>query len=63
VNMPSAGKSETNYKYGMGLQYAFSDTLSLRAEAERYRINDAIGNRGDVDLFSLGLIYRFGATP
>ena len=32
----------------------------MRLEAERYRINDAIGNRGDADLYSLGLVYRFG---
>ena len=34
----------------------------MRAEVERYRINDAVGNKGDIDLVSLGVIYRFGAT-
>ena len=29
---------------------------------ERYRINDAVGNRGDIDLVSLGLVYRFGSN-
>lgn len=33
----------------------------MRVEAERYRINDAIGNKGDIDMLSVGLIYRFGA--
>jgi OOP family OmpA-OmpF porin len=33
----------------------------VRAEAERYRIDDAVGNKGDVDLVSVGLLYRFGA--
>jgi OOP family OmpA-OmpF porin len=33
----------------------------LRAEWERYRVNDAIGNKGDVDLLTVGLIYTFGA--
>jgi OOP family OmpA-OmpF porin len=32
----------------------------MRVEAERYRIDDAIGNTGDVDMYSLGLVYRFG---
>ena len=32
----------------------------MRVEAERYRINDAVGNKGDIDMFSLGLLYRFG---
>jgi OmpA-OmpF porin, OOP family len=54
-------KRDANYKLGVGLQYAFSDALAMRAEVERYRINDAVGNRGDIDLVSVGLIYRFGA--
>lgn len=57
---PSPSRSETNYKYGFGTQYAFTPELSLRLEAERYRVNDAIGQRGDVDLYTLGLVYRFG---
>lgn len=32
----------------------------MRAEAERYRINDAVGNHGDIDLFSLGVVFGFG---
>ncbi|MEK8090838.1 outer membrane beta-barrel protein [Thermithiobacillus plumbiphilus] len=55
-------KTDTNYKFGVGVQYALNDALAMRAEAERYRIDDAVGNKGDVDLFSLGLIYRFGGT-
>jgi len=54
-------KRETNAKLGLGVQYALTNALSLRAEVERYRINDAIGNRGDIDLASVGLVYRFGA--
>lgn len=53
----------TNYKYGLGLEYLLTDSLGLRAEAERYRIDDAVGNTGDVDLYSAGLVYRFGRQP
>ena len=60
VGRPTAHKREANIKFGVGMQYAFTDALAMRVEAERYRVNDAIGNRGDVDLFSLGLLYRFG---
>ncbi len=49
-----------NYKLGVGVQYAFTESIQLRAEAERYRVNDALGNKGNIDLFSIGLIYRFG---
>ncbi|OIN91049.1 MAG: flagellar motor protein MotB [Comamonadaceae bacterium CG1_02_60_18] len=61
---PNPSSRDTNLKVGLGLQYALTDALSLRAEIERYRIDDAVGNKGDVDLVSVGLIYRFGVkTP
>lgn len=61
---PNPSSRSTNLKVGLGLQYALTDALSLRAEIERYRIDDAVGNKGDVDLASLGLVYRFGGkTP
>lgn len=60
----SPSNRDTNLKVGLGVQYAFTESFALRAEMERYRINDAVGNKGDIDLVSIGLIYRFGAkTP
>ena len=64
VRDPNPRKHDANIKFGAGLQYDFTDALGMRAEVERYRINDAVGNKGDVDLFSVGLVYRFGGrTP
>jgi OOP family OmpA-OmpF porin len=64
VTNPNPSKRDTNLKFGAGLQYAFTDSLAMRAEVERYRINDAVGNKGDIDQVSLGLVYRFGGkTP
>lgn len=61
---PNSSRRDTNYKLGLGLQYDFTRSLGMRFEAERYRISDAVGSKGDIDLFSVGLIYRFGAkTP
>jgi OOP family OmpA-OmpF porin len=62
VNRPlsSARKNDTGYKFGAGVQYAFTDRLAVRGEVERYRIDDAIGNKGDVDMATVGLVYRFG---
>jgi len=60
VTNPSPSKQEMSYKYGLGVQYAFTKTLAMRLEAERYAVNDAVGNKGDVDLISIGLILRFG---
>jgi OOP family OmpA-OmpF porin len=58
-----SSQRSTNPKWGAGLAYAFTDNLSMRLEAERYRINDSVGNRGHVDMVSVGLVYRFGSAP
>ena len=61
---PDPHTTATNYKFGGGLQYDFTPALGMRVEAERYRINDAVGNKGDINLYSVGLVYRFGqASP
>jgi len=57
---PVSNKRASHYKFGVGLQYDFTQALAMRVEAERYRINDAIGNEGDIDFASLNLTYRFG---
>lgn len=67
VTMPyaSANPSQrtTGLKAGLGLSYALTPSLAVRLEAERYRIKDAVGNRGDIDMVSVGLVYRFGVAP
>jgi OOP family OmpA-OmpF porin len=62
VNVANSNPSEngTNYKFGLGLQYQITDSLAMRLEGERYRVKDGIGNKGDIDLYSVGLIYQFG---
>ena len=63
VLSPYSDERDTNLKLGAGVQYAFTDALAMRIEGERYRINDAVGNTGDIDLVSIGLVYRFGVEP
>lgn len=58
----SPSKRKANYKYGVGVQYDLTEALGMRAEAERYRINNAVGKDGDIDLYSVGLVYRFGGS-
>lgn len=60
VTNPNPSKREANYKYGAGLQWDMTKSLAMRLEAERYRINDAVGNKGDINLLSVGLVYQFG---
>lgn len=54
--------SDTSFgaKAGLGLEYKFSEALAGRVEMERNRINDGIGRRGNVDLISIGLVYKLG---
>src|SRR5205085_251040 len=67
VTMPYSGmhpsQRSTDLKVGLGLAYAFTPALSLRLEAERYRFKDGVGNRGNADMISVGLVYRFGVQP
>ncbi|MBC7452985.1 MAG: OmpA family protein [Massilia sp.] len=60
VTNPHPSERKVGAKAGLGLEYKFSEALALRAEVERYRINDAVGNRGDVDQASVSLVYKLG---
>lgn len=59
VDDPDRNKHAAHHKLGFGLQYDFMPHFGIRAELERYRIDDTVGNRGDIDVASLGLVYRF----
>ena len=59
---PNPSKRAASYKFGAGLGYDFTRALGMRVEVERYRIDDAVGNKGDIDLLSVGLLYRFGTA-
>nr|WP_315212367.1 OmpA family protein [uncultured Duganella sp.] len=60
VTGPNPSERKLNAKAGLGLEYKLSEALALRGEVERYRVNDAVGNRGDVDLLSVSLVYKLG---
>jgi OOP family OmpA-OmpF porin len=60
VTGPHPSERKLNAKAGLGLEYKLSEALALRGEVERYRVNDAVGNRGDVDLLSVSLVYKLG---
>jgi len=54
---------DTFGKAGVGLQYNFTDSFAMRVEAERYVISDALYDHDNIDLYSIGVVYRFGAKP
>jgi len=57
---PNPNKDALNYKFGLGAQYDFTKSVGLRVEAESYRVNDAIGNLGNIDMYSVGLVFKTG---
>jgi OOP family OmpA-OmpF porin len=52
-----------NGKVGAGLQYLVTPHFGVRAEWERYRINDAVRDHGNIDAVTVSLVFPFGATP
>lgn len=60
VSDPDGNDRKFSPKVGLGVEYKFSEALSMRGEVERYRINSAVRNRRDIDLYSLNLVYKFG---
>jgi OOP family OmpA-OmpF porin len=62
VTNPNPSARSTNPKLGVGLQYAFSPGFLMRAEAERLRVDDAVGRRGNVNVLALSLVFPFGRS-
>jgi OOP family OmpA-OmpF porin len=60
VTGPNVSEKKSGLKAGLGLEYKFTEALAMRGEIERYRVNDAVGNRGHIDMVSLGLVYKMG---
>jgi OOP family OmpA-OmpF porin len=60
VTAPESSARKAGHKLGLGLEYKFSEAAALRAEVERYAVNDAVGNKGDVDMATVGLVYKLG---
>jgi OOP family OmpA-OmpF porin len=55
VDVEAGGFSDdrTELTYGLGLQYALSPKIGLRAQWQRYDTDD------EADVFSIGVIFRF----
>jgi OOP family OmpA-OmpF porin len=60
VAAPELEDTRLNPKVGLGLEFKFSEALAMRAEVERYRIEDSLRDKGDVDMFSMSLVYKLG---
>lgn len=54
----SVSDNSTDVAFGVGAAYNFNKNVGVRVEFERYRAKFD-GEKGDIDLFSAGLQYRF----
>jgi OmpA-OmpF porin, OOP family len=59
VEDSSDTNSNENYKFGLGVQFNFSERFGMRLEAERYMLTNPQENDDDIEVASLGFIYRF----
>jgi len=56
----NASTDQANFKYGLGVQYAFGKTVTVRAEWERIEdVGDANTGEFDLSVYSVGLLFRF----
>lgn len=59
----SSKRDDGGYKVGLGLQYELNPSMWIRGELERYRVKNAVGERANVDLLSVSLVFPFGRAP
>lgn len=62
VQDQSREDKNANPKIGLGLQYSFTPTWAGRLAVERYRLNNAVDDKGYANSVNLGLIYKFGRS-
>jgi len=57
----SFSDTDTNTKFGLGVNYAFSKSVGVRAEWERYNDlgDENVTGEADVDLWSVGMTFKF----
>jgi len=60
---PTPSKRDVGYKVGVGMQYDITPNFLVRGEIDRYRVNDAVGSRGTVNVASVSLVFPFGRAP
>lgn len=56
-----ADERQVDVTFGVGLEYALSYNFAARGEWQRYRAmgGGAIGQTSDLDVYSIGAVYRF----
>jgi OOP family OmpA-OmpF porin len=61
IGQRSASNSDVNLKLGVGAGFDFTPKFGMRVEWERFFElgDDSVGGKSDVDLLSIGIVFRF----
>jgi OOP family OmpA-OmpF porin len=61
IAVGNASDKGTSATYGLGLKYDFTKNVGARLEWQRYNNigNDSTTGQGDVDLYSVGIVFKF----
>ncbi len=59
----SRSTRKTNLKAGVGVQYEFTPAFIMRGEVERYRVDDAVSGRADINAASISFVFPFDRSP
>ncbi|MDE1947813.1 MAG: outer membrane beta-barrel protein [Burkholderiales bacterium] len=57
---PTSHSNRWGTKFGVGLQYAVNPSFSIRAQFERYNLDDGMHRLTGVNLYSVGFVLPFG---
>lgn len=61
TGLVNASERAWHEKYGVGVRYAVNEVLSLQAEIEHYGLEDTRMLQNELETFTVGIVYRFGA--
>ena len=59
LNQFNTSQHYMKQKFGVGLEYKLNKNFSMRADLERYRMDELWGDQGDFKLLSMGFVYLY----
>jgi OOP family OmpA-OmpF porin len=59
LNAYNTSKHYMKQKFGVGFEYQMSKNFAMRADLERYRMDEMWGDQGDFKLLSMGFVYQY----
>lgn len=57
--IPIASETGGDFLWGIGAQYDFTKSVAVRGQYESHKLGNTTLDRGDLDTFSMGVVYKF----